>query len=494
MLLPALMYKSLRHLQEIPDDGTLFKTLKSNPPQLIKFLVRACEDETWAEEHREFMSSALNWVTEEFFQDRLLMEFAQKVSKAIREHYSVMQLYFPLNLTLKLKDKDLNVNSLLYSSSSEYLRELIRRECRDAKSREWLLKSISFDLFSSIHEYITTGSTFDLYRKDRPELIKILNLAMLWELDGLSIACQNQIKKYLTPENMFDMMIKAHQKRRSVLREAAFEFINSFKLGFRLENRGIEALAFEFLDFNESSLNAFETLRELITHLICAGKITEADEFTLVIKRCPKLICLDISRSDNFSDHLKEVSSTLEQLEAASCIWMNNETFIKLIQFFPNLNSLILTSSVNIDFEGWGALNKLAQLRNLDLTRCSQVRDEELRIILQACKELIVLNLEDCKAITDEGFLDIPKYNANFTSLNLSRTGISDQPLIEIASKCSNLTYLNLTRCENITAIGVLTLVKNALNLKELNLTSCSIPKSTLAEIKKLRPYLKLIF
>lgn len=493
MQLPALIYKSLRHLEEISDDSTLFNTLKENSSQLIKFLTRACEDETWAEDHGEFMREALSWVTEEFFQDRLLMEFAKKIATPIRQRYGTMQLYLPLNLTVKLKDRDFKVNSFLYSSSSEYLRETIRRECRDAKSREWMLKEIPFDQFKVIHDYVTTESIFELYRKDRKDLIKILNIAMLWELEGLSVEAQNQIKKYLTPENMFTTLIKAHQKRRSVLRRHTFDFINAFKLGFRLEDRGIEYLAFEFLDFNESSLQAFETLRELITHLIFSKKMTEEKEFPMVIKKCPHLICLDISRSEAFSDFLTEIPSELQQLEAASCSWLNNETFMKLIQICPNLDTLVLTSNVKIDFEGWGALNKLEKLRNLNLSRCPQIRDEELRIILQACKELIIFNLEDCRAISDDGFLDLPKYNANFTHLNLARTAISDQPLIEIGARCSDLITLNLTRCENLTSIGILTLVKNAQNLKELNVTNCDLPKVTLTEIKKIRPFLHLI-
>lgn len=493
MQLPALMYKSLNYLQMVPDQDTLFKTLRNNPPHLIKFLVKACDDETWAEEHREFMRQALTWVTEEFFQDRLLMEFAQKVAKAIREHYNAMQLYFPLNLTIKLKDKDLEVNSLLYSASSEYMREMIRRECRDAKSHDLLLKDISFDIFSAIHEFISTSSTFDLYRKDKAELIKILKLAMQWELQELAVACQNHIKKYITRENMFDMAIKSHLKHRVVLRNACFDFINNFHLGFRLEDRGEDAFAFEFIDFNENSLDAFGVLKEHITHLICSNRITEEEEFPKVVKKCSKLICLDISRSKSFSDYLKEIPLTLQQLEAAACTWITNETFKSLIEYCPNLTRLVLTSNVNINFEGWGSLSKLEQLRSLDLTRCSQLRDEELRIILQACKELIVLTLEDCRGLTDEAFMDLPKYNPNFTKINLARTGLSDLPLIEIASKCQLLVSLDLTRCENITTIGIIELVKNAVNLKELNLTSCDVPKITLEQIYKIRPFLHII-
>jgi hypothetical protein len=439
------------------------------------------------------MRKALAWVTEEFFQDRLMMEAAQKVSQSIREHYPALNLYLPLNLTLKLANKDITANSLLYSSSSEYLRERIRRECRDMKRKIFFLNDLSFEIFEPIHQFITRGETSDLYRFERKDLIKILNIAMLWELEELSTACQNQIKNYITRENMFEVVIKAHLKRRGVLRNACFDYINSYKLGFRLENRGLEALTFEFIDFNENSKEAFEKLREFITHLVCSGKLTEEEDFAKVVVGCPYLICLDISRSRSFSEHFKSIPESLQELEAGACQWMNDEALKALITQCPNLTRFVLTSDVSITFEGWGSLNKLEQLHVLDLTRCSQVRDEELLIILQAAKDLVNLSLEECRAITDIGFLDLPNYNSQFTHLNLARTAISDQPLIELASKCPELITLNLTRCDNITSIGAIEFVRNAPKLKELNLTSCDISRITLKEIGKIRPFLKII-
>src|SRR6202034_4523332 len=114
------------------------------------------------------------------------------------------------------------------------------------------------------------------------------------------------------------------------------------------------------------------------------------------------------------------------------------------------------------------------------LTRCGQIGDEDIQLILQASDKLIILSLEECRGITDAGFYQIPKYNPRFTSLNLAITAISDQPLIELANQCSDLTTLDLTRCENITEKGVFELIRAARRLRELIIKDCDIPESAL--------------
>lgn len=493
MQLPALMYKSLRYAKEIATDDELFKKLVEKPPDLIKFLVKACDDETWALNHPAFMKQGIAWVTEQFFQDRLMMDFAQRVAKMLREHNSALEEFIPKNLTIKLKETDVQINSLLFGSASEFLREMVRRECRDRKRTVLQLKEISYQRFELVEEYVNTGLTLELVRKEKGMVVKILNLAMQWELDDLSIACQDMLKNYLTSENVFDTMIRAHVKRRLHLRAACYDFVNQYKLGYRFEDRGPDYMAFEFLEFTENSWEAFEKVRPYITHLICGGRTTEEADFVKALHACPKLLCLDISRSATFSDYLLEIPSTLEELEASSCPWMNNANLTRLLEVCVQLSRLSLVSDVDITAEGWSALQKLERLRNLDLTRCSQVGDDELRLLLQACKGLIILSLEECRRLSDGGFIDIPKYNPGLTVLNLARTQISDLPLIDIATNSRFLNKINISRCEFITEGGVLELLRNARELREVNIVHCDISKEGVAALRKRFPYVKII-
>ncbi len=494
MQLPALMYKSLSYTKDAETEDDLFKSLVPKPLDLIKFLVKACDDETWAENHSNFMRQALGWITEEFFQDRLLMSYVRKLAQVIREHYPAMVTFLPLNLTVKLKDKDVQINSMLFGSSSEFLRVMVRRECRDRKRYVLQLKEIPYKYFDIIETFMNTGSTLDLIRKDKPVVIKILKLAMQWELDELSIACQDYLKKYITSENVFDTMIRAHLRMRLHLREACFEFANHFQRGYRFENRGPEAIGFEFLDFSENSLEVFEKVRAYVTHLICSGKLTEDPTFVKVVNNCPKLICLDISRSKTFSDHLQEIPQTLQELEASDCPWMNNDNFSRLLDLCPELNNLTLISDVDLSAEGWGALQKLDHLHSLKLTRCTQITDDDLRVILQASKGLLVLHLEECRRLTDQGFADIPKYVPGMTILNLARTWISTLPLIEIATNCRLLNKIDLTHCEYINESALTELLRNAHELREVNVSHCDIPKAVLADLRKRFQFVKILY
>jgi F-box/leucine-rich repeat protein 2/20 len=486
MELPALLHKSLLYTADATNEEMLYRLLEAEPSHLINFLTQACEDETWAENHPQFMRSAIVWVTEQFYYDRLMMPFAQHIAKAIRPHFTVLEPFLPTNLTFQLKDKDVLVNGLLYGSSSEFLRELLRRECRDRRSYKLLLKKIPHSIFSAIHEYINKGTTFALLLKDEKELIKVLNLAISWDLTELSMESQRLLKKYLTRENVLDTLLTAHNKHREVLKEECFNYINALKLGCRFEKRGPDTLAFEFLEFTENSMEIFDAVKEIITHLICGGDITDQPEFVKVVNQCPKLICLDISHSKIFSEKLKEIPTTLLELEAAACLWMNNDTFTKLVELCPQLIRLVLTSNIEIDYGAWSALKKLESLRSLNLTRCRQISDEELKIILQSLPKLIHLHLEDCRSIGDPGFNDIPQFNNHLTQLNLARTTISDLPLIEIASRCELLTTLDLTHCENLTDGGIYDSVRLASQLRALNISHCEVSKGMIKEIQKL--------
>ena len=493
MQLPALVPKSLEFASEVANDSALFTALVKEPPNLIKFLTRACADEMWAELHAPFMTQSLTWVTNQFFQDKLLMSFAERLASAIRPHYTSMSAFLPKNLTLKLSDRDLPMNSLLLSSSSEYLRELIRRECRDRRKNYLLLKEVPYNYFDVIEEYVTTGEYKDLIRKERTQVVKILRLAMLWQLQELGDGCQEVLKLYITRENVFETLMRAHKNQRKLLRQACYDFVNNLNLGYRFEDRGIDSLVFEFLEFTENSLEAFHKVCKQITHLIMGGSLPVEDPFVTVLKECPKLFCVDLSRTNEFYDQFKELPKKLSELELSACLWLNNEMLEKIIEICPFLTRLKLQSDVRIDAGGWGMLKKLPILRALDLSRCSQLGDTELTLILQACPELLVLNLEDCRSLTDSGFYAFPTYKKDITVLNLARTWISDLPLIELATKSDLLTTLDLTRCENLTAVGISEVARHTKTLRELNITSCDISPEALTEIRKSRPYLKLI-
>lgn len=493
MLMPSSLPAHFKKYETSDSDKALFEMLVRNPPDLTLFLEYGCSDETWAMGHSEFLNKAVGWVHSQFFQDRLLMETVQKLADVFRNHLAFITPYLPLNVTVKLKDRDQPINTLFYASSSEFLRELIRLECRDRKSKYLYFKELEFLEFSILDDFLVKRITDTLFAKDEKTVSKVLEIALAWDLPELAKVCQNFLKKWINRENVFDTLLNAHKNGWTILREECYDYVNNLAFDMRFVNTPGEQMAFEFLRYTENSMEVFKKVHSYITKLICSGTTTDERGFKKVVKQCPRLICLDISYSNSFTDYLKEIPSNLQELDLSSCLWLNNETFKTMLTQCPELNKLTLISDVELNFEAWGLFQNMHNLRTIDFTRCSQLNDNDIRIILQACEPLITLSLEDCRNISDQGFYDLSKYNPRFISLNLARTEISDQPLVELAHQCLDLTYLSLLRCEQITEKGVLEVVRSAQKLRELDISDCNVSPAALVKIKNMRPYLKLI-
>lgn len=493
MIMPALLPERLRYCEKAESELALFELLKKYPPDLISFLETACADETWAESHTQFVKLGLDWAHNQFFQDSLMMEFAQSLAKVLRKHSSIARTHLPLNFTWKLKDKDLPANTLLYGTSSHYLKELIRLECRDRKGDAIHLEEIPFDVFMPVDQYITKGNVEAVYVKSKETVEAILTLSLVWNLPELGDECQRFLKKWINRDNIVDTLLAAHRNGWSILRSACMEYMNFLSLDFRLADTAPDRFGFEFLRFTEISLEFFNKFKAYITNLMFSGDSTADPAFGKVIHECPNLICLDLSYSHSFTDYLKEIPESLQELVASYCNWLNNGTFPALIQYCPSIEKLVIASDVNLNFETWGNLRKLSQLKSLDLSRCTQIGDEDIKLILQSCDTLLSLSVEECHGISDGGFYAIPLFHPDFVSLSFARTNISDQPLIEIANQCARLTSLDLTRCEKITEKGVLETVRAAKVLRELNITNCRIPETSVQKLKTLSPFLKII-
>lgn len=492
MKLPTFLPENLSLCETASDDNALFQMLLPQPVRLIEFLEKACDDETWAEAHAEFMETSFKWLTEQFYLDRIAMEYLKNLSTTIRDHYPAISPFLPLNITIELQDRHLPVNGLIYGSRSEPLRSLFLRECRDKDRKNLPITSWSYNTFDDVHTYIITGSTGNLFRKSQEQILEILSLAITWGLPDLVNECQRELAKYISIENVSETLMKSYSKHYEILSNACMDFINRLDLGFALSNRGWGTFAFEFLNYSENALTWFNKLRSLLTHLIFGPAVADAPEFVEVLSKTPKLRCIDISRTTLFSTYFREIPLELKELEASACSWMTDENLKNLSEICPSLLRLKLMSNIKITFEGWGVLKNFIKLQTLDITRCSQVGDEDLRIILQSVPTLISLNLEECRGISEGGFLEIADCNKGLSSLNISRTNITDESLIQIAVESPYLTSLSVARCDHVTEVGIFEVVENSLRLIELDATRCPIAPAIVEKIHHLRPQLSL--
>lgn len=492
MDLPALLPQELQYVGSTKSAQELLERLTINPKELILFFEHACDDETWSRKHADFMKLTFHWLTNQFFQDLLLVDFAKKAVSSIHKHYNVLRSWIPNNLTIVCGDRSFKANSLLWEASGEYMRQQIREECRDQHQKTLIFDDVPAEVFSRIEEFIDTGRVQNLWSMKQPDIVDVLRLATDWHLSTLCRDCEEILIKYITDGNVIDQLVQAHEEEWPLLREACIDRINQRDVGVKLHKTSIHHFSFEFLDFRNEALKIFEGLRDYITHLLCGGVLTEEPEFSDVVNRCPLIICVDVSLSESFTERLMDIPESIQELGIGKCGWLSPKNLKKMIDNCPHLSKIDLSSNIQLNYSGWGLLRKLKNLSALDISRCHQVNEQDFKVIMQACKEVTMFSLSGCTGLRDQAFYQLARHVPKLSSLDVSRCHIYDGALIDLATKCTRLGSLNVSRCTTITDKGIIEAVRNAPNLHHLNLSFSGIAQSSIEKICLLRPFLEL--
>lgn len=499
MLLPDFLPSHLSIYQSAENEEQLLGQLCKNPSHLITFYENAASDNSWTEQHQTFMHNALEWVTIQLLNEKLPLDYAHKISSIIHVHHQSLRTTIVRNIALRVKSQEFPVNSLLVSAVCPYLRDLIRIECFQKKQKFAECREIPFDMLYFINEFAETGLCSNLWKQDSAFLFDLLKVSSTTQISGLNILCQETLKRYINRDNAFDMLLQAHEQQWTILKHACENILNQTSIGVRFfdppiyEHRLSKSFGIDFFNFQESALEVFAKIKHLVTDIVFSGTLADEPEFSHVIQACPKLILLDIGRTANFSRRFSDIPQTLQELDLSSCKWLSNDTLRQLVAFCPNLTHLILSNCTQIGFQGWGELKALSRLRSLDISRGGQIVDEDFSLILQSCSNTTEFNMADCQKLTDLSFFELARLVPQLAILDVSRNQLSDGALAELTNRCKYLRKLNLTRCLNITDRGLLKALKFAGMLRELILTDCRIQESTVEEIRKQHPFLKVI-
>ncbi|ADI38220.1 hypothetical protein [Waddlia chondrophila] len=492
MKLPSLLPEDLAYAGAAKSARELYELLQKDYADYSRFFVSASDDETWCTQHSAFMRLSLQWFTVQFFKDKLQVDLAKKVGHAIRTHSRLMDEWLPRNLSIRMNHESLPINSLLWGTSSEWLRQKIRSDCRDQQSTTLEFEGLTVRLFDLMNAYMSTGGIRDLWSKTEEEIIGVLELATRWHLKDLSEYAQKGFVKYLDEFNVVNWLIRSQQSQWECLRSAAIEYVNKRELGVRIEDRSIDEFSFEFLDFGKKALEFFETVRHMVTKLVCGHHLIEEVMFSEVVNRCPSLNVLSVSESENFSDRLLDLPHDLKGLDLSKCAWLTHQKLRQILEGNPSISTLSLSANIQLNYTAWGLLKLLKGLLKLDLSSCHQINDHDLKVILQAGKELTHLNLARCVNLSDLSFFEIPKITKQLMELNLSECRIYDAGLIDILSKCRKMTHLIVRKCSTLSDRGVLEGIRNAPNLQTIDLSGCGFSNASIRIIQEARPYLFL--
>ncbi|MBS4169073.1 hypothetical protein [Parachlamydia sp. AcF125] len=493
MLMPAFLPSELMYLSSFEEDEPLFQKVKENSYLFNAFFMAAIEDEGWIIRHEEFIHLALEWVTEQFAADRLPFQLSKNIGEKIRQHFSSLELNIPLDLSCQVGESRLEFNSLLFGTASDFLHDFFLKKCLGKKRPlEIVLRGIEWDILITLSEWMKFGDIPSLWKKEEKFLWSVLKQASTWEMTAVVEITQEILKRYLNRANVFDHLVLTHEQKWHFLKYACCKVINELGGGMTVFEQGENGLGFEFLEFNAHSLGVFDRLQKWITHLAFSLSLTEEMAFSETMQKCPKLIGLDISRTRIFTERLYDIPSHLQELDISMCVWLTPANLRKIIEICPRLVRLNLSSNGQITAAGWAELHRLQFLEFLGISRCHQISDDDLKLILKACLNLTELRLEECEKLTDRGFFNLALNIPKIVGLSLARCGIGDTSLIEIGTRCIFLQRLDLTRCENITDKGVIEMVCQTKTLRELVLTHCSISPEAIIEIRKLKPLLKV--
>lgn len=489
MLLPVLVSDQFPELKDYTEEEQLLADLKSNPREFLRLFENVVEFDSWCEKHPLFITGALNWFTEEFYLDHLSVEYASRVAKAVQEHFSTLDKFLPRDLTLVFNKRELEINSLMLGVSSP----VFRQRLIDEKRKRLEIENVTVEEFLAIGEFIETGTTWKLWRKSQESLIKSLVEAEQWRMVDLIQAIQEALARYVDSSNVVEFLILSHKKQWLLLKKECMECINREDVGLRMVDEGPNYLALEFLDYRQKALDLFDDLRQHITHIASTGVGLNQPEFRDVLNKCPNLVGVDIAHTSSYSENLKYLPSNLQQLDISKCGWLNAAHLKELIQTCPRLTRLNVGSNSQLNYNAWSEIQRLKDLTWLDISRSRHMTVEDFKILLKACRLVTYLNVEDCTNIAEDAFFEIGRAIPYLEVLNVSRTNISDSSLIEIATRCKSLVILNVGRCQNLSDKGVLETVKEAPQLRELNIEKLNLKPGVIEEIKKLNANLKIV-
>jgi hypothetical protein len=492
MEMPALLPTHLYGYSSLSNDDELYDLLIKNTHDLILFFEYAADDETWSEEHSGLMAKLMTMFTNLSYQNKLEMNEAKKVQHKIQQHYKILNAGLPQNVVFEVDGNKIPGNSLLFSVSSSYFHEYLWKNGFLKDKVNFRLDDTSLVAFKVVEEFVKTGEVPDLWKFSENELKSTLEDVNLFGLTDLNKLFEEILSRYITRENVLDMLLQAHSDKAVILRHACYNFINALHLSLVFHPSTPVYLKCEFLDFNENSLNIFNGLKGVITHLKVGGNLSENPQFSTILKECPRLIQLNLSQSKSFNEIIFEIKN-LSELDLSSCNWLTAVILKQIVENFYKLKMLNLSDNIQLDYSGWGALATLKELLSLDISRNSQINDDTFKLILQSCPQLTDLNSSECKKVGDKGFFEISRCIFHIMFLNLENCHISDGILIEIAFKARFLEEINLNLCTNLTDRGILELTKQSSALKKVHLKGIALKHETSSNIMKMRPYLKII-
>jgi F-box/leucine-rich repeat protein 2/20 len=318
----------------------------------------------------------------------------------------------------------------------EFLEEIVMLECR-LLSQDGVafgirqrpgLRSLSFRLRSS---------------HDSSQLID--SLVSLKGLTYLDLTCSFMIDKSLLAIAKNGLPL-----RRLVLEDSLGGYSCVGHINLVSKCRFLQYLDLGNADFfNDGDVCALTRfLCDLVSIKISKGAhLTNLALFAL-LRNCPKLNEVRMENTSIGKMSVKYPSNVYPHLKSlclARNIWLGDEDVNMYASVFPNLQLL-------------------------DLSFINGISEESIGQVLRKCSKIRHLKLAYCSG------LNLAKMNFKvpmLEMLQLSYASIDDETLHMISKSCFGLLQLDLSYCHDVTEKGVMQVIENCTQLREINLYDC---------------------
>jgi F-box/leucine-rich repeat protein 2/20 len=200
------------------------------------------------------------------------------------------------------------------------------------------------------------------------------------------------------------------------------------------------------------------------------GNLTNLALFAL-LRNCPKLNEVRMENTSMGKGSVKYPSTItvyphLKSLCLAHNIWLGDEDVNVFASVFPNLQLL-------------------------DLSFINGISEESIGQVLRKCSKIRHLKLAYCSG------LNLAKMNFKvpmLEMLQLSYASIDDETLHMISKSCFGLLQLDLSYCHDVTEKGVMQVIENCTQLREINLHDCcKVSAGAVDSMVFMRPSLRKI-